>query len=135
LASHCGVVSVLVALHWPYGASPLSYAGTKTQLVCQLPWYFTQCPAVMTVLAFWLVTALPEQEAVRPWKVKKTRPDVWTTAPPPVQGPPACGKEAGAAPGTTVAVFPRGAGSMLLAASGVRCRSSGVASRMRSGVQ
>src|SRR5690606_27441581 len=110
--------SVLVALHWPYGASPLSYAGTKTQLVCQLPWYFTQCPAVMTVLAFWLVTALPEQEAVRPWKVKNTRPEVDTTAPSPVQGPPGSGKAVGAAPGTTV-VPPAsdGAGAFRVAAA------------------
>src|SRR5690606_28779071 len=129
LASHCGVVSVLVALHWPYGASPLSYAGTKTQLVCQLPWYFTQCPAVMTVLAFWLVTALPEQEAVRPWKVKNTRPEVVCTAPPPVHGPPGWGKAAGVA-GTTVGVRSPASGASRLLGGEVSSRSRGLALRM-----
>src|ERR1044072_4783006 len=136
LASHCGVVRVVAAVHWPYGALPLLYAGTKTQLVCQLPWYFTQCPAVMTVLAFWLVTALPVQEAVRPWKVKNTRPEVLTTSPPPVHGPPACGKEGGAAVGSTVVDGPSASGAFRrLAACRVSSRSSGVASRIRSAVQ
>jgi hypothetical protein len=42
----------------------------------------------MTTLLFALVTAEPEQEALRPWVVKKIRPVVLTTAPPPVQAAP-----------------------------------------------
>ncbi|GLX21788.1 hypothetical protein Slala02_42410 [Streptomyces lavendulae subsp. lavendulae] len=104
--------------------------------MCQAPWYFTQCPAVMTVLPFWLVTESPEQEAVRPWKVKNTRPEVFTTDPPPVQAPPACGNamtDVGEVGGTRVgrAAF---AGAVR-APPGAASRSSGVAWRIRSAVQ
>jgi hypothetical protein len=66
LATHCGVALVRRAVHVPKGAFPLSYAGTKTQLVWNAPPSFTQCPAVITVLLLALVTASPLQEAVRP---------------------------------------------------------------------
>src|SRR3712207_5235332 len=96
----------------------------------------------MTVLAFWLVTALPEQEAVRPWKVKKTRPEVFTTAPPPVHAPPACGKAAGETADGEAAVAVVGAIVVGVAerptwrtAPGAAVRSRGVADRMRSAVQ
>src|SRR5687768_9222272 len=90
-ATHCGVAMVARAVHVPYGALPLLYAGTNAQLVWNAPSNFTQCPAVMTVLLLPLVTALPEHEACLPWYVKNTRPAVLTTWPPPVHGPPLCG--------------------------------------------
>ncbi|GHB65382.1 hypothetical protein GCM10010347_39180 [Streptomyces cirratus] len=105
--------------------------------MCQAPWYFTQCPAVMTVLPLALVMESPEQEAVRPLKVKNTRPEVFTIAPPPVQAPPACGNEAGEAAGvggTEVGRLTCEAG-LRVPVPGAAVTSSGVAARMRSAVQ
>lgn len=86
-----------------------------------------------------LVIELPEQEAVRLPIVKKTRPDVFTTAPPPVQAPPACGNAVGdaaerAAVGAT-AVGAAAVATGVRAAPGTAVTSSGVASRIRSAVQ
>src|SRR5689334_20451944 len=53
----------------------------------------------MTTLLLALVTASPEHDAARPWKVKKTRPTVWVTAPAPVQAAPLLGREFAAASG------------------------------------
>src|SRR5690242_19446464 len=99
LAVHCGVERVCLAVQVPYGAVPLLYPGTKVQFVCHEPWYFTQWPAVSTTLLFPLVTASPEHAAFCPLNVKKTRPTVWVTAPPPVQGPPPNGSAAGVTDG------------------------------------
>ncbi|GAA0295873.1 hypothetical protein GCM10010302_38210 [Streptomyces polychromogenes] len=101
--------------------------------MCQAPWYFTQCPAVMTVLPFWPVTESPEQEAVRPWKVKNTRPEVFTTAPPPAQAPPACGNAVGEVGATRVGEA--AAAGAVRAPPGEAATSSGVACRIRSAVQ
>ncbi|GAA1597444.1 hypothetical protein GCM10009731_58180 [Streptomyces globosus] len=111
--------------------------------MCQEPWYFTQWPAVITVLPLALVTESPEQEAVRPPNVKNTRPEVFTTAPPPVHGPPAWGKAVGA---TAAGAAEAGVGAISVGrsdeAAGVRrtvpgaaTASSGTALRIRSAVQ
>lgn len=99
---------------------------------------------VMTVLPLALVMESPEQDAVRSPKVKKTRPEVLTTAPPPVHAPPACGNAVGeaaaegatelAAVGATV-VGRSEAATRARPAPGAAVTSSGVAPRIRSVVQ
>ena len=64
LLFHCGVVYRVVATQVPYGRSPFWYPGTNTQLPWKAPPILTQCPAVITVLLFSLVTALAEHEAM-----------------------------------------------------------------------
>src|SRR3989337_1491223 len=136
-ATHCGVARRERAVHVPYGALPLSYAGTNAQFVWNAPSSFTQCPAVMTVLLLALVTALPEHEAWRPWYVKNTRPAVVTTLPPPVHAAPPDGKAIGdtSADGSTTCDKPLATSRVSFEASTAgSSRSSGIAFRIASGV-
>lgn len=90
----------------------------------------------MTVLPLALVTESPEQEAVRSPMVKKTRPEVFTTAPPPVQAPPACGNAVGdAAAVGGMLVGDAEVATGVRAAPGTAVTSSGTAVRIRSAVQ